>query len=65
MLQMPVDPPFRGQAQTPYAPFADVILWRTQGLVVRPTAEFASAVHELIGAQAGKFVKAWKDANAL
>lgn len=64
-LQMPVDPPFRGQAITQYSPFVDVILWRAQGLVRRPTAEFADAVKELLEDQAERFVGAWKEAHDL
>ncbi len=64
-LQMPLDPPFRGQAITVYSPFVDVILWRMEGLVRRPTADFADAVKDLLEAQAEKFVSAWKEAHDL
>lgn len=65
LLQMPIDPPFRGQALTQYSPFVDVILWRAEGMVRRPAPEFAEAVKDLLEAQAERFVTAWKEAHDL
>ncbi len=64
-LKMPIDPPFRGEAITPYSPFLDVILWRAQGLVHRPRADFAAAVIILLEGQAERFASAWMEAHDL